>query len=182
YMSANMFGYASGASFIAPHVWAINKAQMYAGEPSVQVADFQAPSADFTLLPANARLQAGTPPPGTPEYFVSTSEYLNGQTVYKLHADWDRISTSTLRGRTFPLRPRAGRTPRRRAHRRPPTPRTRSQSARWRRPSTATSEEPSRSGSTTRSTAACSPLRPAAARTPTPRRSAGTRSTSQAAR
>ena len=40
YMSANMFGYSSSASFISPHVWAINKAQMYAGAPSVQVIDF----------------------------------------------------------------------------------------------------------------------------------------------
>src|SRR5262245_49238828 len=63
YMSANMFGYASGASFSGTHVWAINKQQMYAGEPTAQIADFATPNAgDFTLLPANARLQAGTPP------------------------------------------------------------------------------------------------------------------------
>src|SRR4051794_22489172 len=76
YMSANMFGYGASASFIGPHVWAIDKAQMYAGDPAVQVADFAGPSDDFTLLPADARLQAGTPPPGTPEYFVSTWEFL----------------------------------------------------------------------------------------------------------
>ena len=40
YMSANMFGYAAGASFIGYHVWALNKAQMYAGAPTVQVVDF----------------------------------------------------------------------------------------------------------------------------------------------
>ena len=33
--------------------------------------------ADFTLLPSNARLQTGTPPPGTPNYFVSTWQFLN---------------------------------------------------------------------------------------------------------
>jgi hypothetical protein len=98
YMSANMFGYGAGSSFIAPHVWAIDKAQMYAGEPSVQVADFAAPLSDFTLLPGNARLQAGTPPLGTPEYFVSTWQFLNAVTVYKLHVDWDKISTSTFTG------------------------------------------------------------------------------------
>src|SRR6266508_1693915 len=103
YMSANMFGYSATASFIAPRVWAIDKAQMYAGEPTVQVADFEAPAEDFTLLPANARLQAGTPPPGTPEYFVSTWEFLNGVTVYKLHVDWDKISTSTFTGPDVPL-------------------------------------------------------------------------------
>lgn len=98
YMSANMFGYGSGSPYISPHVWALDKQQMYADAPTVQVVDFAAPSADFTLLPANARLQTGTPPPGTPEYFVSTEEYLNGQTVYKLHVDWNKVSTSTFTG------------------------------------------------------------------------------------
>src|SRR6266511_365810 len=63
----------------------------------------ETPGGDFTLLPANARLQAGTPPPGTPEYFVSTWEFLNGVTVYKLHVDWDKISTSTFAGPDVPL-------------------------------------------------------------------------------
>jgi hypothetical protein len=103
YMSANMFGYSSSGSFIAPRVWAIDKAQMYAGEPTVQVADFDAPADDFTLLPANARLQAGTPPPGTANYFVSTSDFLNAVGVYKLHVDWDKISTSTFTGPDVPL-------------------------------------------------------------------------------
>jgi Bacterial Ig-like domain (group 3) len=103
YMSANMFGYASGAPFMSPHVWAINKAQMYAGAPSVSVVDFSAPSVDFTLLPANARLQTGTPPTGTPEYFVATEEFLNGQTVYKMQVDWDKISTSTFSGPDVPV-------------------------------------------------------------------------------
>ncbi len=40
YMSANMFGYAAGASYISPHVWALDKQQMYAGAPTVQVVDF----------------------------------------------------------------------------------------------------------------------------------------------
>ena len=40
YMSANMFGYAAGGSFQGFHVWALNKPQMYAGEPSPQVVDF----------------------------------------------------------------------------------------------------------------------------------------------
>ena len=103
YMSANMFGYAAHSAFIAPHVWAINKAQMYAGAPTVQVVDFAGPASDFTLLPANARLQAGTPPAGTPEYFVSTWEFTNALTVYKFHVDWNRISTSTFTGPDTPL-------------------------------------------------------------------------------
>ena len=98
YMSANMYGYGAGASFIAPHVWAIDKAQMYAGDPTIQVVDFAAPATDFALLPANARLQAGTPPAGTPEYFVSTWMFLNAVSVYKLHVDWNKVSTATFTG------------------------------------------------------------------------------------
>jgi YVTN family beta-propeller protein len=102
YMSGNMFGYHRTSQFIAPHVWAFNKQQMYAGEQSVQVLDFVGPTDEFTLLPANARLQAGTPPPGTPEYFISTWLFLDGLTVYKLHVDWDRISLSTFTGPDAP--------------------------------------------------------------------------------
>jgi uncharacterized repeat protein (TIGR01451 family) len=103
YMSANMFGYSAGASFQGPRVYALNKAQMYAGAPTVQVVTFNGPSADFTLLPSNARLQAGTPPPGTPNYFVSSWQFTNALTVYKLHVDWDRISASTFTGPDTPL-------------------------------------------------------------------------------
>jgi hypothetical protein len=71
YMSANLFGYPAGASFQNPRVYAFNKAQMYAGAPSAQVVSFDAPSTEFTLLPANARLQAGTPPAGSPNYFIT---------------------------------------------------------------------------------------------------------------
>ncbi|HEV8579624.1 MAG TPA: carboxypeptidase regulatory-like domain-containing protein [Thermoanaerobaculia bacterium] len=103
YMAANMFGFPAGGSFMGSRVWAFNKAQMYAGEPTVQVVSFNAPVADFTLLPSNARLQTGTPPPGTPNYFVSTWEFLNALTVYKLHVDWDKISTSTFTGPDTPM-------------------------------------------------------------------------------
>src|ERR671933_251644 len=58
-MTVNMFGYSATSSYIGPHVWAINKAQMYDGAPTVQVADFAGPSSDFTVLPANARRLAG---------------------------------------------------------------------------------------------------------------------------
>ncbi len=103
YMSANIFSFGAGSSFKNPRVWAFNKAQMYAGSPVVQVVTFNAPSADFTVLPSNARLQTGTPPPGTPNYYVSTEEFLNALTVYKLHVDWDKISTSTFTGPDTPL-------------------------------------------------------------------------------
>ncbi|HEY2295068.1 MAG TPA: carboxypeptidase regulatory-like domain-containing protein [Thermoanaerobaculia bacterium] len=103
YMSANVFGYQSGGSFQSPRVFALNKAQMYAGSPTAQVVTFDAPSADFTLLPSNARLQTGTPPPGTPNYFVSTWDFLNALTVYKLHVDWAHLLASTFTGPDTPL-------------------------------------------------------------------------------
>lgn len=98
YMSANMFDFASTGSFRGPRVWALNKAQMYAGAPSVQIVSFNAPTGDFTLLPSNARLQTGAPPAGTPNYFVSTWQYTNAIALYKFHVDWDRISLSTFSG------------------------------------------------------------------------------------
>ncbi|HKV42815.1 MAG TPA: hypothetical protein VJX67_26690, partial [Blastocatellia bacterium] len=103
YMSVNMFGYAAGASFINPRAYALNKAQMYAGAPSVQVVSFNAPAADFAVMPSNARLQAGTPPPGTPNYYVSTWEFTNALTVYKFHVDWNHTSLSTFTGPDTPL-------------------------------------------------------------------------------
>jgi hypothetical protein len=103
YMSVNMFGYPSGAPFQNPRVYAFNKAQMYAGSPTVQVVSFNAPAVDFALLPSNARLQTGTPPAGTPNYFVSTWQFLNALTVYKFHVDWNRISLSTFTGPDSPL-------------------------------------------------------------------------------
>jgi len=101
YMAVNVFVYDS--AYQSPRVYAFNKAQMYAGAPAVQVVSFDAPSTDFTLLPANARLQTGTPPAGTPNYFVSTSQFLNSIGVYRLHVDWDRIPLSTFNGPDTPL-------------------------------------------------------------------------------
>lgn len=103
YMSANMFGFPASSSFSNVRVWALNKAQMYAGDPSVQVVSFNAPSsADggsvFTLLPGNARLQTGTPLTGTPNYFASMFAFTNAMSVWKFHVDWTRISTSTFTG------------------------------------------------------------------------------------
>ncbi|HET7760074.1 MAG TPA: carboxypeptidase-like regulatory domain-containing protein [Gaiellaceae bacterium] len=105
YMSANMFGYPAGGSYLGYHVWALNKQQMYAGAPSPQVVDFAGDSSDFTVIPANARLQAGTPTAGEPEYFVSTEQFLNGLSIYKFHVDWDKPSTSTFTGAQTQLAP-----------------------------------------------------------------------------
>jgi hypothetical protein len=103
YMSANMFGFASGASFQGVRAWALNKAQMYAGSPTVQVVSFDLGTGDFTVVPSNARLQTGTPPAGTPNYFVSTWNFLNAVSVYKFHVDWNSIGNSSLTGPDSPL-------------------------------------------------------------------------------
>jgi hypothetical protein len=107
YMSVNMFGYPAGASFQGVRVYAFNKAQMYAGAPTVQIVSFDIAGGDFTVIPSNARLQTGTPPSGTPNYFVSTWLFTNALSVYKFHVDWDRISLSTLSNRLTPLSPSA---------------------------------------------------------------------------
>ena len=103
YMSANLFGFPAGGTFQHPRVWALNKAQMYAGAPTVQSVSFDAPSSDFTILPSNARIQTGTPPPGTPNYFLSTWQFLNALTVYKFHVDWDHLALSTFTGPDVPI-------------------------------------------------------------------------------
>ncbi len=103
YMSANLFGFPAGGAYAGPRVWALNKAQMYADAPSVQVVSFNGPGSDFTLLPSNARLQTGTPPPGTPNYFLSVWQFLNALTVYKFHVDWDHVSLSTFTGPDIPI-------------------------------------------------------------------------------
>ncbi len=103
YMSANMFGFAAGGGFLGTRAWALNKAQMYAGQPTAQVVSFNPPAGDFTLLPSNARLQTGTPPAGAPNYFVSTWQFTNALTVYKFKVDWNRLSLSTFTGPDTPL-------------------------------------------------------------------------------
>ena len=77
YWSVNMFDYSSTGYFQNPRVYAFNKFQMYAGEPTVEVVSFDAPANDFTLLPSNARLQTGTPPAGTPNFFATVWNYLD---------------------------------------------------------------------------------------------------------
>lgn len=103
YMSASMFDYSASGSYQNPRVFAFNKAQMYAGSPTVQVVSFDAPAVDFTLLPSNARLQAGTPPAGTPNYFVSTWRFLSALGVYKFHVDWSNTALSTFTGPDTPI-------------------------------------------------------------------------------
>jgi hypothetical protein len=103
YMTVNMFDYSASGSFQNPRAYAFNKAQMYAGAPSVQVVSFDLPASDFTVLPSNARLQTGTPPPGTPNYYLSTWQFTNALSVYKFHVNWNSISLSTFTGPDTPL-------------------------------------------------------------------------------
>src|SRR5258706_1578109 len=103
YMSANMFSFGAGSSFQGVRVWSFNKAQMYAGAPTVKVVSFNLGTGDFTVVPANARLQTGTPPPGRPNLFLSTWNFLNAVTVYKFHVDWNSISLSTFTGPDVPV-------------------------------------------------------------------------------
>ncbi|HSY50774.1 MAG TPA: carboxypeptidase regulatory-like domain-containing protein [Thermoanaerobaculia bacterium] len=103
YMSSNMFTFGASSAFKTARVWAFNKAQMYAGSPTVKVVTFDIGGGDFTVIPSNARLQTGTPPPGRPNLFISTELFLNAVTVYKFHVDWNSISLSTLTGPDTPL-------------------------------------------------------------------------------
>lgn len=105
YMAANMFAFPAGGGFLGTRVWALNKAQMYAGDASIQVVQFNPPGAEFTLLPANARLQAGTPPPGSPNYFSVIWQYTNAISVYKFHVDWERIALSSFTGPSLVFAP-----------------------------------------------------------------------------
>ena len=78
---------------------------MYAGSPIIQVVSFNAPVAEFTLLPANARLQAGTPPPGSPNYYAVVWQFTNAVSVYKFHVDWNSISLSSFTGPFIAITP-----------------------------------------------------------------------------
>jgi hypothetical protein len=55
----------AGGSYFGYHMWALNKQQMYNGEPSPQVVDFAGDTSDFTVS-RQLPLQTGTPPAGSP--------------------------------------------------------------------------------------------------------------------
>ncbi|MGA8810602.1 MAG: carboxypeptidase regulatory-like domain-containing protein, partial [Thermoanaerobaculia bacterium] len=103
YMSSNMFTFGAGSAFVTARAWAFNKAQMYAGSPTVKVVSFNIPGGDFAVMPSNARLQTGTPPAGRPNLFISSWQFTNAVTVYKFHADWNSLSLSTFTGPDTPL-------------------------------------------------------------------------------
>ena len=180
-MSTNMFGYAAGASFQNPHVWAFNKAQMYAGAPSAQVVDFDGAAGRLHAPPGERAAADGHAAAGHARVLrldravPERADRL--QVPRRLGQDLD---VDVHRARRPDSRRPAGR-PRPRRTRRPrPTPPTCSRSGRWRRPSTRTSAAPSRCGCRTPCIAARRHASAARPRSATPRR-AGTRSTSPAA-
>src|ERR1041384_3267676 len=71
---------------------------MYAGSPTLQGGSFKPPSSPFTVLPANARLQTGTPPTGSPNYMASVWNFLNSIQIWKFHVDWNNVPLSTVTG------------------------------------------------------------------------------------
>ena len=104
-MSANMFGFPANGSFSNVRVWAFNKAQMYAGAPTAQVVSFNATKStmggtNFGLLPANARLQTGSPPPGRENLFAALTGFTNVVRIWKFHVDWNNTANSTFTGPT----------------------------------------------------------------------------------
>jgi hypothetical protein len=105
YMSANMFGFPANGSFQNVRVWALNLAQMEAGATTPQTVMFNAPAKTqatdvFTLLPSNARVQAGTPPAGRPNLFASVWGLSNSVRVWAFHVDWVNTANSTFTGPT----------------------------------------------------------------------------------
>lgn len=103
YMSANLFPFAAGGAFKNVRVWAFDKARMYAGL-SAQAVSFDVAKVQgctpFTLLPANARRAAGTPPAGRANPFVSVWCTTNSLQVWQFHADWTTPANSTFTGPT----------------------------------------------------------------------------------
>jgi hypothetical protein len=103
YMSANMYGFPANGSFSNVRVWAFNKAQMYAGAATAQVVTFNAAKVsgggtNFGLLPANARLQTGTPPAGRENLFAALTGFTNRVRIWKFHVDWNNTANSTFTG------------------------------------------------------------------------------------
>ena len=96
YMSANFVPFNGSGS--VPRAWALNKAQMYANAPTVQVLQFDSDTFWPSLLPANARVQTGTPPLGAPNYFGALLRVSNALVIFKFDVDWTRTSLSTYTG------------------------------------------------------------------------------------
>ena len=98
YMGANLFREPSDA-FVGTGFWAFNRQDLESGASLRRVVVFLANTTDpFTPLPAN--LRGATPPPGTPEYFVSESQTAFKLEVRKFTVHWSGTPTGTLSGAT----------------------------------------------------------------------------------
>jgi hypothetical protein len=104
YMSANVFASSGSGSFQNVQVWAFNRQQLEAGNPSAQAVSFALPRtvggvSVFSLLPSNARTVTGAPPAGSPNYFASVwGSY--AVRLWKFHVDWASPASSTFSGPT----------------------------------------------------------------------------------
>jgi hypothetical protein len=98
YLTANMF---RGNTFKNVRVWALNKAQMYAGAAVTSVT-FNLPASVlgvsvFTGIPSTYHAVTGAPPAGRPN-FISVIWSAKIARVWKFHVDWNNTANSTLTG------------------------------------------------------------------------------------
>jgi hypothetical protein len=98
YLTANMF---RGNNFRNVRVWALNKAQMYAGAAASSVS-FNLPSSVqgvgvFTGIPSTYHVVTGAPPAGRPN-LVAVIWSAKLARIWKVHVDWNSTANSTLTG------------------------------------------------------------------------------------
>jgi len=98
YLTANLFG---RQNFKNVRVWALNKAQMYAGAAAASVM-FNLPSSIqgasiFTGIPSTYHTVTGTPPAGRPN-LISVIWSSKLARVWKFKVDWTNTANSTLTG------------------------------------------------------------------------------------
>jgi len=98
YLTANMF---AGNTFKNVRVWALDKAQMYAGTGASAVT-FNLPAkvqgvSVFTGIPSTYHTVTGTPPAGRPN-FISVIWSSKLARIWKFHVDWNNTANSTLTG------------------------------------------------------------------------------------
>jgi len=97
YLTANMFS----SSFKNVRVWALNKAQMYAGAAATSVM-FNLPArvngvSVFTGIPSTYHNATGVPPAGRPN-FIASIWSAKAARVWKFHVDWTNTANSTVTG------------------------------------------------------------------------------------
>jgi len=98
YLTASMF---AGNTFKNVRVWALNKAQMYAGS-AASVVTFNLPSkvqgvSVFTGIPSTYHAVTGAPPAGR-QNFISVIWSSKLARIWKVHVDWNNTANSTLTG------------------------------------------------------------------------------------